>query len=201
MHCPRFHLPVAHTAGRYKATRWARSIGLILAALLLWPVVAAAQTVIPLPPHSTSFSTNARGFWFTAPAPFVITGLRVPTDASTGPQTIEVVKFQAAPPTYSGSTNGFTSLFRVVSDTRSGVLPVSIPIAQGDIVGVLGGRNDVSSEAPAPTAINVAGSPVRLMRLGMQQPLSTTTARDLWTESAYGIGRVEVHYEATKAAP
>lgn len=163
--------------------------------------MAAAQTVIPLPPQSTTFSTHARGFWFTAPAPLVITGLRVPTEASSGPQTIEVVKFQAAPPAYTGSTNGFTSLFRVVNDASSGVLPVSIPIALGDIVGVLGGRDDVSSEAPAPTPITVAGSPVRLMRLGMQQPLSTTAARDLWTEPVYGIGRVEVHYQVLPATP
>lgn len=201
MYCPPFHLPVAQTAGRYKAIWWMRSIALTLTALLLWPVVAAAQTVIPLPPHSTSFSTNARGFWFTAPAPFVITGLQVPTDASSGPQTIEVVRFHAAPPAYTGSTNGFTSLYRVVSDTRSGVLPVSIPVAQGDIVGVLGVRDDVSSEAPAPAAITVAGSPVRLMRLGMQHPLSTTAARNLWTEAVYGIGRVEVHYQAAKTVP
>lgn len=201
MYCPPFHLPLAPAAGRQKAAWRVRSIGAILTTLVLLPAVAAAQTVIPLPPQSTTFSTNARGFWFTAPAPFVITGLRVPTDASSGSQTIEVVKFQATPPAYTGSTNTFTSVFRVVSDTSSGVLPVSIPIAQGDIVGVLGVRDDVSSEAPAPAAITVAGSPVRLMRLGMQHPLSTTAARDLWTEAVYGIGRVEVHYQAAKALP
>ena len=156
------------------------------AALVLLPLLnslALAQTQIPLPPQNSSFSTNARGLWFTAPADIVITGLRVPTDASNAPQTLEVVRFKSTPRAYPASTNSFTSLFRVVNDASSGILPVSIPVARGDTIGVLGSR------------------PVRLQRLGMQLPLSGYAAQNLWTEQAYGIGRVEIHYTAAKAAP
>ena len=171
------------------------------AALAWLPVLALAQTQVPLPAQNSTFSTNARGFWFTAPAAIVITGLRVPTDASGAPQTVEVVRFKSAPRAYPASSNGFTSLLRVENDASSGILPVSIPVAQGDIIGVLGSRGDVSSEAPNPAASTMAGRPVRLHRLGMQLPLSTYAARDLWTEQAYGIGRVEIHYQPAKATP
>ena len=175
------------------------------AALVLLPLLnslaLAQQTQVPLPPQNSTFSTNARGLWFTAPADIVITGLRVPTDASTAPQTLEVVRFKSTPRAYPASTNSFTSLFRVVNDASSGILPVSIPVARGDIIGVLGSRGDVSSEAPNPAQSTIAGRPVRLQRLGMQLPLSGYAAQNLWTEQAYGIGRVEIHYTAAKAAP
>ena len=175
------------------------------AALVLLPLLnslaLAQQTQMPLPPQNSTFSTNARGLWFTAPADIVITGLRVPTDASSAPQTLEVVRFKSTPRAYPASTNSFTSLFRVVNDASSGILPVSIPVARGDIIGVLGSRGDVSSEAPNPAQSTIAGRPVRLQRLGMQLPLSGYAAQNLWTEQAYGIGRVEIHYTAAKAAP
>ena len=175
------------------------------AALVLLPLLnslaLAQQTQVPLPAQSSTFSTNARGLWFTAPADIVITGLRVPTDASNAPQTLEVVRFKSTPRAYPASTNSFTSLFRVVNDASSGILPVSIPVARGDTIGVLGSRGDVSSEAPNPAQSTIAGRPVRLQRLGMQLPLSGYAAQNLWTEQAYGIGRVEIHYTAAKAAP
>ena len=171
------------------------------AALAWLPVLALAQTQLPLPPQNSTYSTNARGFWFTAPAAIVITGLRVPTDASGAPQTVEVVRFKSAPRAYPASSNGFTSLLRVENDASTGILPASIPVAQGDIIGVLGSRDYVSSEAPNPAPSTIAGRPVRLKRLGMQLPLSAFAAQDLWTEQAYGIGRVEIHYQPAKAAP
>lgn len=175
------------------------------AALVLLPLLnslaLAQQTQVPLPAQNSTFSTNARGLWFTAPVDIVITGLRVPTDASSAPQTLEVVRFKSTPRAYPASTNSFTSLFRVVNDASSGILPVSIPVARGDTIGVLGSRGDVSSEAPNPAQSTIAGRPVRLQRLGMQLPLSGYAAQDLWTEQAYGIGRVEIHYTAAKAAP
>ena len=175
------------------------------AALVLLPLLnslaLAQQTQVPLPAQNSTFSTNARGLWFTAPADIVITGLRVPTDASNAPQTLEVVRFKSTPRAYPASTNSFTSLFRVVNDASSGILPVSIPVARGDTIGVLGSRGDVSSEAPNPAQSTIAGRPVRLQRLGMQLPLSGYAAQNLWTEQAYGIGRVEIHYTAAKAAP
>ena len=189
-----------HLSTRPTSTRWLHHAAASVALALL-PALALAQIQVPLPAQSSTYSTNARGFWFTAPAAMVITGLRVPTDASSAPQTLEVVRFKSAPRAYPASTNGFTSLFRVVNDAGSGILPVSIPVARGNIIGVLGSRGDVSSEAPNPATSTIAGHPVRLQRLGMQLPLSGSAAQSLWTEQAYGIGRLEIHYTAAKAAP
>ena len=169
------------------------------AALAALPLLTQAQTQLPLPPQNSTFSSNARGLWFTAPADIVITGLRVPTDASSAPQTLEVVRFKSTPNAYPASTQDFTSLFRVVNDASTGILPVSIPVAQGDTIGVLGSRGDVSSETATPAASTMAGHPVRLQRLGMQLPLSGYAAQNLWTEQTYGIGRVEIHYQPAKA--
>ena len=181
--------------------RWLHRAAASAALVLLPSLALAQQTQVPLPAQNSTFSTNARGFWFTAPAAIVITGLRVPTDASSAPQTVEVVRFKSAPRAYPASSNGFTSLFRVVNDASTGILPVSIPVARGEIIGVLGSRGDVSSEAPNPAASTMAGRPVQLKRLGMQLPLSGYAAQNLWTEQAYGIGRVEIHYTAAKATP
>jgi hypothetical protein len=181
--------------------RWLHRAAASAALVLLPSLALAQQTQVPLPAQNSTFSTNARGLWFTAPAAIVITGLRVPTDASSAPQTVEVVRFKSAPRAYPASTKGFTSLFRVVNDTSTGILPVSIPVARGEIIGVLGSRGDVSSEAPNPAASTMAGRPVQLKRLGMQLPLSGYAAQNLWTEQAYGIGRVEIHYQPTKAKP
>ena len=181
--------------------RWLHRAAASAALVLLPSLALAQQTQVPLPAQNSTFSTNARGMWFTAPAAIVITGLRVPTDASSAPQTLEVVRFNSAPRAYPASSNGFTSLFRVVNDASTGILPVSIPVARGEIIGVLGSRGNVSSEAPNPAASTMAGRPVQLKRLGMQLPLSGYAAQNLWTEQAYGIGRVEIHYQPAKAKP
>ena len=181
--------------------RWLHRAAASAALVLLPSLALAQQTQVPLPAQNSTFSTNARGMWFTAPAAIVITGLRVPTDASSAPQTLEVVRFNSAPRAYPASSNGFTSLFRVVNDASTGILPVSIPVARGEIIGVLGSRGDVSSEAPNPAASTIAGRPVQLKRLGMQLPLSGYAAQNLWTEQAYGVGRVEIHYTTTKTTP
>src|SRR5690554_1806443 len=45
-----------------------------------------SQTMMPLPNFGNTYTGNVRGYWFTAPAPFIITGVRVPADAGTGTQ-------------------------------------------------------------------------------------------------------------------
>lgn len=178
-----------------RSASMARSLLCALGAfLVLAPSLALAQTQIPLPPQNSTFSTNARGFWFTSPSNIVITGLRVPTDASAGPQSIELVRFNSAPPLFSATTNDFTSLFRVVDDATTNILPVSIPVATGEMIGVLGVRSNVNSYATSPASSTIDGNPVTLARLGMQFPLSSTVAQNLWTESSGSISRVEVYY-------
>ena len=171
------------------------------AALALLPLLAMAQSQLPLPAARSSYAPHARGFWFTAPTDFVITGLRVPPDGSGTGQSIEVVRLPEPPRAYPASTAHAISLFRVVNAAGDALLPVQIPVQRGQYIGVLGSRGDVSAEAPAPFTTSLAGYPVRLQRLGMQRPLAEYRAHDLWTEPFYGLGRIELHYQSAKPAP
>lgn len=156
----------------------------------------AAQTLMPLPPQTGTFTGNVRGYWFVSPTCFTITGLQVPTDASSGLQNIAVVRLNNPPPTFSTTTNDFTLLFLTQNDPTTGVIPVNIPVSPGDIIGILGNRADNNSYATSPAASTINGVPVNLTRLGMQFTLSTTAPQDLWTESGSSISRVNMYYDA-----
>lgn len=137
-----------------------------------------------------------RGYWFTAPVAFTITGLRVPTDVGTEVQNIEVVKFPAAPPAFSAVTNSFTSLGRFVNVAGSNFVAVNIPVASGDIIGILGARGTTTmhnSYGQIAYVSSIKGSSVTLRRLGMQHNLNALPAQDLWTENSY-IARIEMYY-------
>ena len=153
-------------------------------------------TVAPSPQTSV-FSTNTRGYYFTAPSDFVITGVFVPTNASSGPQNIAVVKFPAAPPTFSTTTNNFTTVFYTANNTSAGYIPVSIPVSAGEIIGFLGTRSttDVNSYGTF-SQININGVNVNVTRLGMQFPLSTTAPQDLWSETTSSKSRVFFTYDS-----
>ncbi len=148
---------------------------------------------LTLPAQASTLSSNARGYWFTAPASFVITGVRVPTDANTGNASVAIVKFPVAPPLYSLVTNTFDILYLAQNVVGTGTMNVNIPVYSGDIIGVLGVRNDVNSYATSPYTANLGTNTLTLTRLGMQFPLSTTTPMDLWTENGGSISRVELY--------
>lgn len=160
--------------------------------------VAMAQTqiLVPLPAQSTTFTGNVRGYWFTAPTCFTITGVQVPTDASTGNQSIAIVRLQSAPPLFSTTTNNFSTLFLTQNNPASGILPVNIQVETGDVIGVLGCRNTVNSYGTANYVSSIEGFPVTLARLGMQFPLTTTAPQDLWTEASGSISRVNLYYDS-----
>jgi hypothetical protein len=174
-----------------------RSLGALLLAGFIWGVsaVAVAQTQIPLPGQTSTFTGNVRGYWFTSPSNIVIRAVEVPTDASTGAQSIAVVRLPVAPPLFSATTNTFDSLFLTQNNPAAGQIPVTIPIAQGEIVGVLGQRATVGSYATAPVASTIDGQAVTLNRLGMQFALTTTAPQQLWTETGGSISRVFIYYD------
>ena len=65
----------------------------VLSFLLLFTLnQSMGQTMMPLPPHASVYTGNVRGYWFTAPVNFTITGLRVSPQAGTGLQYIHVFK-------------------------------------------------------------------------------------------------------------
>jgi PKD repeat protein len=163
---------------------------------ILYSGILSAQTLMPLPPHVSAFPGNVRGYWFTAPTCFTITGLEVPTEASSGAQNIAVVRLNNPPPTFSTTTNDFTLLFLTQNDPATGVVPVNIPVSQGDIIGILGNRADNNSYAASPASSTINGLPVTLSRLGMQFLLSTTVPQELWTEAGSSISRINMYYDA-----
>jgi hypothetical protein len=172
---------------------------LALAGVLLLLVMATTITTVradnlTLPSHSSTFTGNVRGYFFTAPVDFQITGVGVPTDASSAAQSIEILLFNSTPPLFSSTTNDFTSLFRVVSDNSLGLIPVSIPVSAGDIIGVLGYRGTVNSYGAGNFASSIFGNAVTLRRIGMQFSLLTAPAHDVWTEPSGSISRVDLEY-------
>ena len=167
----------------------------LISMLALTNCAAFSQTLMPLPPHGSTYTGLTRGYWFTAPTDFTITGVRVPTDASTSSQNIQVINLAAPPPSYSTVTNAFTTLALFQNVTGTTILPVNIPVSSGDIIGILGTRGTSNSYGTSPSVSAIDGSPVTLTRLGFQDNLSTIAAYDVWQEpNGSSISRVEMYY-------
>ncbi len=162
----------------------------------------ANEVQVAQPPQLTTYSGMVRGYWFTSPATFVISGLQVPTDASSGPQSIAVLKLTSTPPSYPSTTNSFTTLFLTQSNPASGIIPVNIQVNQGDIIGILGCRAEINSYGAAPFATQILGQPVTMARFGMQFPLDTTVPQSVWTDSTTGyLSRVNMYITGSTTAP
>ncbi|RYE24389.1 MAG: T9SS type A sorting domain-containing protein [Sphingobacteriales bacterium] len=161
---------------------------------------AFAQTMIPLPAHSTLYTTQARGFWFEAPCNFTITGVRVPLDAGSGDQYIQIMDIGDNPPVVYGtmSTN-FTNLAYITAAPNGVIQNVSIPVTTGQRIGILGtvgssSGNSYSSSSPYASSIN--GFSVNLGRFITQQSngIYNQATPDYSTESTGSLGRVEIYY-------
>ena len=162
----------------------------------------ANQVPVPLPPQSTTYSGMTRGYWFTAPTTFVITGLMVPADASTGAQSIAVLKLNSTPPTYPSTTNGFTTLFLTQNNPASGIIPVSLQVNQGDIIGIMGWRGGINSYGTSPFSTQILGQNVTLSRFGMQYSLDTTTPQNVWKDTTAGyLSRVSMYVSGNSNTP
>ena len=157
---------------------------------------AMAQKQIDLPEHTGPFTSpvSVRGYWFTAPKDFAITGVEVPTDASEGNQSIAVVRFAAEPPLFDATTNEFEVLFLTQDDSATGMIPTYLEISSGDVIGVLGSREGIASYGSGPYASSIDGLPITLRRLGMQFPLASTAPQQLFGEESGSISRVRLFY-------
>lgn len=156
------------------------------------------QTMMGLPAYSGTFNGSVRGYYFTSPVDFTITGLKIPSDVS-GLQNIAVVKLTALPPNYPTVTNSFTTLFLTQNNPSTGIIAANIPVVTGDIIGILGQADWNNSFSPNlinfPTSI--AGQPVNIARLGMQFTLDVNPPQNLWTESiSNNLSRIEMYYTA-----
>ncbi|MES2680390.1 MAG: T9SS type A sorting domain-containing protein [Bacteroidota bacterium] len=155
---------------------------------------SVSTTSITQPPHVTTILAMSRGYWFVAPVSFIITGIRVPMEASQGIPSMAIIKLNAPPPTYPTVTNAFTTLYlNQLANTGAAIAPCYVPVFAGDVIGVLGDRNDTTSYSPNPYSGMLGASPITLTRMGMLFNLSTNVPQDIWTESINNIGRVEIY--------
>lgn len=154
------------------------------------------DSLMGLPGHGNVFGGNVRGYYFTAPTDFIITGLRVPDDGVTGDQNIEIVRFDnnVPPPLWNGTTNDFEQLGRWINFSATDTVNVCIPVDSGQVIGIYGQRGNDNSYAGAPYNTTIAGLPVTLTRSGMQQPLNTNPMNNIFSESGGSISRVEMFY-------
>ncbi|MBZ0137345.1 MAG: hypothetical protein K8I27_13345, partial [Planctomycetes bacterium] len=176
-----------------------RNFILVAALAAVASVTAFAQTMMPLPPQSSIYtSSQVRGYYFQAPTSFTITGLRVPASAGTGAQYIQVMRLPAAPPFYSASTSTHTTLAFIQNLPGTTIAAVNIQVNAGDHIGILGARvsgtNMANSYATGPHATNINGQPVTLYRFLYQTTLLGGPAGPVSQSASGQIANVEMYY-------
>lgn len=169
---------------------------------------ALTQTLMELPPHTTTPNTSwVRGYYFQAPTNFTISGLRVPTDASTECQNIAVVRFNSGPPpSYSGNNStdypdDFTQLYITICEEGDQIIDVNIPVLENQYIGIYGCRgNNCKTSYGISGNINFNGNNLLLQRTGMQYNLFQEGGmKDIFKvnideQGLKEIGRVELYF-------
>ena len=181
-----------------------RSILFILSLTTLW-LSGISQTMIPLPPHSSTYTGYTRGFYFTSPADIVITGLRVVDDAnSSADQAVEVLSFPGTPSSGTGTQLGYWT--GIPTGT---IISTFIPVSTGDVIGILGnkytstaGFNAINSYGSVYSS-TIAGVPTTLNRFGYQANIAggASNGNSLITSTSGSIGRVEVYWSYPTTSP
>jgi hypothetical protein len=191
-----------HTSHRHPFVRLSGACAIFVALLSCFVPVATlhGQTMMPLPPHSSTYSSMIRGYWFQAPTDFTIVGVRVPTDASSDAQSVQIVRFTAGPPPqFPGVTNNHVSLGLWTNVNSTTMIPCNINIQSGDYIGIYGTRgNAVNSYGAGPWNTTILGFPVTLNRSGHQS--ASYPMVDIWWEVS-SISRVEMYYTTTVTGP
>src|SRR5687768_5873448 len=162
-------------------------------------VASTTVDALAMPSYSRNVPSNeTRGYYFTAPVDFIITGLRAPVAIGGTVSGIAVIKLPAVPPLYANVTNTFNTLYLNQAILGTTITPVHIPVYAGDIIGVLGERNDTSAYGANmgtgvfPSMLGVSGPTVNLYRMGMLYNLATQTPTNIWTEQVNTIGIIEM---------
>lgn len=163
--------------------------------------VATAQIALPKYASTYSYSGHTRGFYFQAPANFVVTHLQVPDEKNHGKQMAALYRLTAAPPTTIPTAND-TPIFFKAQVPSNQLIPVVPPVIykKGEWVVVLG-----SCGAASPQASNnsyaasgdfkssVLGLPITLVRAGMQLNLEAVSGKGpIWGNPGGPVNRVRV---------
>jgi hypothetical protein len=152
-------------------------------------------------PHATTYANQniARGYWFQAPVAMTIHGLRVPTDASTLVQNVQLVRFNGGPPpNYPNSTNNFVTLAYHSQVPGSNWIPVSVSVQAGQYIGLIGSRGTstmyISYGGANTYASSIFGQPTTLYRLIAYVNLANGQATTMQGHTQNAYGRVELQY-------
>ncbi len=182
-----------------------KSILFLFLWLTIFSLTAEGQgTLMPIPPHVNNYAsgTHVRGYWFTAPIDFTITGLRVPPEAGMGLQSMQVVLIDDNPvPAWPTLIAGVTNLVHIPNAPNGVIQTVNIPILAGQRVGVLGFAGSVNSYSASatPFASNIGGNPIQLQRFGCQASninvAPAVPANQIFWEMNLQIARIELYYQ------
>lgn len=172
---------------------------------------ALAQTAM-MPPHATVFTGSTRGYWFTAPVDFRMTGVQVLQNPATANAFMNwsVVRFDGntPPPSFPGVTNAFQQLAFGLNQASNAFSPVSIDILAGQVIGIYGntaaasgtttGQNSYTATL-TPATTTIFGNVVSLTRSGMQFHLGSATSpqgmHDIWQElTSTAVSRTQFTY-------
>lgn len=153
-----------------------------------------------MPSYTGVHSTTTRGFWFTAPTGFIITGLRVPSSAGTGTQNIQVMRLNGTFPISSSSpSTNFTNLAYISNATNGVVQTTTIQVNAGDVIGIFGTAGTSCSEGAGAYNTTIGGQNVTLNQLEYSGAINSTSATSYFgvgQGGTGGIGRIEMYYNA-----
>jgi hypothetical protein len=162
-------------------------------------LITGSTETIDVGPQTSTFAGDVRGYFFTAPVDFWITGIDVPTDASTAAFGASILRLPSLPPLWSATTTVFDILYEVRNQVL-GVTGLAIKVSAGDVIGVLGNRGGVNSYGADPYQSSIFGNVVDLTRFGTQNIISssaTVAGMGVWSEAnGTGISRVNLTISA-----
>ncbi|MCA8912414.1 MAG: LamG domain-containing protein [Planctomycetes bacterium] len=164
----------------------------LLSVVACLATTVAAQSSLDIGTQTTTYAGNSRGYYFVAPVDMTITGLRVPTDASTDSQSVEVYDITSLGPIT------FTSLFYQNQVAGAGIINCNISVSAGQTIGIMGSRGSgmINSYQAGPYTSSIGGIPVTLTRIYTNDSgaLDVNQATNVTAEPAFEIGRVEMYY-------
>lgn len=180
-----------------------RKLSILIASIAAAAAVPGAAEEFMVGPEVTTYSGLTRGYYFTAPVSFTITGLYIPDSASTATQNLQVLRFDGMPTTYPTEGTNFTSLGLFLNQSGASPVSTSIFVAAGDVIGILGDRGGVNSYGTGPAEFSLGGSNVTIARLGFQGLIANTNgAQSAFTELGQAsYGRVNFSYSLAGAVP